>query len=279
MAGFCHGVKRALDLVIKTKKDNPDKNVYILGELIHNNQVIDYLNSIGINTIDEIPESLEGICVIRTHGTTPSKIKQLVDSGVEIVDATCPDVKKVQQKAKELNKNGYKVILIGKSQHPEVVAIKAHADDENKDSPCSVVNSQEEVEALNLAQYEKVGVVVQTTQTKEKFENILAKINSLAKEVEVFNTICLSTTRRQKEALELAKEVDLMIVVGGKTSANTTHLAKISKDIVNTIHIETQDELAEFSDVIQKAQTVGVTAGASTPQDIIQKIIERIGEN
>ena len=127
-AGFCYGVKRAVETAIKLKKENPDKNIYILGELIHNTDVINELEKMGIKTINEIPEHGDGICIVRSHGAAPEIFEQIKNAGFELVDLTCPDVKKVQQRAVELAKNDYFVVIVGKSNHPEVMAIKANAD-------------------------------------------------------------------------------------------------------------------------------------------------------
>jgi (E)-4-hydroxy-3-methyl-but-2-enyl pyrophosphate reductase len=170
-------VKRAVDLSIKIKNDNLDLPVCILGQLIHNNQVIEDLNRIGITTIDEIPEKINGICIIRTHGVTPQTIQTLESKGCQIVDATCPDVKRVQDKAKDLAKNGYKVIIIGKADHPEVIAIKAHADIYSE-CEALVISSKEKAEEFlsQIKESEKMGVVIQTTQRIENFKEILAVI-------------------------------------------------------------------------------------------------------
>jgi (E)-4-hydroxy-3-methyl-but-2-enyl pyrophosphate reductase len=278
-AGFCYGVKRAVDLSIKIKEENPDTPVYILGQLIHNNQVIEHLNSLGIQTIENIPDELNGICIIRTHGVTPQTIQLLQEKGCRIVDATCPDVKRVQDKARALAEEGYKVIIIGKADHPEVIAIKAHAD-LCSDNEAIVISSVEEVDNyINILRKErKVGIVIQTTQTTENFKKILPVVAEYASELKIYNTICSATFKRQKETLDLAKEVDLMIVVGSKSSANTTHLAELAGQIQTTIHIETSEELDQYKDLINKTSKIGITAGASTPGFIIDKVIERIGE-
>ena len=127
-AGFCYGVKRAVDTVKKLKAENPDKKIFILGELIHNAQVINELADLGSMTLDELPQKGEGICVVRSHGESPQVFEKIKNAGFELVDLTCPDVKKVQQKAIELAKDGYYVVIVGKSEHPEVVAIKANAE-------------------------------------------------------------------------------------------------------------------------------------------------------
>ncbi len=275
-AGFCYGVKRAVETAKKLKCENPDKSVFVLGELIHNAHVIAELENLGIKTLTEIPEKGEGICVIRSHGESPQVIEKIKNAGFEIVDLTCPDVKKVQQKAVELAKEGYFVVIVGKSEHPEVIAIKANAQLYTNNvivaaSPQQLKSSESLIKA-----HKRVGVVVQTTQRISTLNSVVEYLNSIADEVKVENTICKSTSMRQAEAKELAKESDLVIVVGSKKSANTTHLAEILKDITETIHIENADELENYKDLIDKSINISVTAGASTPQDVIEKVIEKL---
>ncbi len=275
-AGFCYGVKRAVETAKKLKDENPDKNIYILGELIHNTDVIHELENLGIRTIYEIPEKGNGICIIRSHGESPEVFERIKNAGFEVVDLTCPDVKKVQQRAIELAQNDYFVVIVGKPNHPEVMAIKANADLYSKN--VVVATTIEELEKYEAAikAHRKVGVVVQTTQMVSSLNLIVNYLNTLAKEVLIYNTICQSTSMRQKEAKELAKESDLMVVVGSKKSANTTHLAEILKDFTKTIHIENDNELEEYKDLFKDVKNIGITAGASTPQVIIDKVIEKI---
>lgn len=275
-AGFCYGVKRAVETVKKLKADNPDKNIYVLGELIHNTQVIQELDKMGIKTIDELPEHGEGICVIRSHGASPEIFENIKKVGFEIVDLTCLDVKKVQHKAIELAKQDYFLVIVGKSEHPEVVAIKANAELWSKN--VVVASNPEQLEQYKdrIKQHKKVGVVVQTTQRVTNLTDIVEYLIPISKELLIENTICSSTSMRQKEAKELAQNNDLMIVVGSKKSANTTHLAEILQDSCKTIHIENDSELITYKDLIDNAKDIGVTAGASTPQYVIEKVIEEI---
>ena len=275
-AGFCYGVKRAVETAKKLKEENPDKKIYILGELIHNTDVIRELENLGIQTIYEIPQHGEGICIIRSHGEAPDVFEKIKNAGFEVVDLTCPDVKKVQQRAVELAKNDYFVIIVGKPNHPEVIAIKANAD--LYSSNVVVATTIEELAPYEsqIKSHKKVGVVVQTTQMVSSLNLVVNYLNTIAKEVLIYNTICQSTAMRQKEAKELAKESDLMIVVGSKKSANTTHLAEILKDFTKTIHIENDSELNK--DLLKGAENIGITAGASTPQLIIDKVISKIKE-
>ena len=275
-AGFCYGVKRAVETAIKLKEENPNKNIYILGELIHNTDVINELDKLGIKTIYELPSKGDGICIVRSHGATPQVFEQIKNAGFEVVDLTCPDVKKVQQRAVELAKNDYFVVIVGKLNHPEVMAIKANAD--LYSDKVVVATTIEELEPVSSAikSHRKVGVVVQTTQMVSSLNLIVNYLNTIAKEVLIYNTICQSTAMRQKEAKELARESDLMVVVGSKKSANTTHLAEILKDCTKTIHIENDTELDEYKELFNDVENIGITAGASTPQSIIDKVIENI---
>ena len=275
-AGFCYGVKRAVDTVKKLKADNPDKNIYVLGELIHNTQVIQELDAMGIKTINELPAKGDGICVIRSHGASPEVFEDIKKAGFEIVDLTCLDVKKVQQQAIELAKEDYFLVIVGKSEHPEVVAIKANAELWSKN--VVVASSPEKLKPYEdkIKKHKKVGVVVQTTQRVENLTKIVNYLITISKELRIKNTICSTTTMRQREARALAQENDLIIVVGSKKSANTTHLAEILKDSAQTIHIENDSELKNYKDIIDKAQDIAVTAGASTPQSVIEKVVNEL---
>ncbi|MBQ7126230.1 4-hydroxy-3-methylbut-2-enyl diphosphate reductase [bacterium] len=277
-SGFCYGVKRAVETAKKIKEDNPNKNVYILGELIHNTDVINELENSGIKTIYEVPSQGDGICIIRSHGEAPQVFEKLKNAGFEIIDLTCPDVKKVQQKAIELAKNNYFVIIVGKANHPEVIAIKANADLYSQNVLVATdINQIKEFED-KIKSHKKVGIVVQTTQMLSALNNITNYINSIAKEVLVYNTICQSTAMRQAEAKELAKNSDLMIVVGSKKSANTTHLAEILKDYTQTIHLENEFELENYKNIFDNIENIGITAGASTPENIILNVIDKINK-
>ena len=275
-AGFCYGVKRAVETTKKIKLDDASKKVWVLGELIHNSHVIKELDEMGIVTVDELPNNECGTCVVRSHGMAPQKIQEIIDKGFDVVDLTCLDVKKVQQKAIQLAQEGFLVLILGKPEHPEVVAIKANAQ-MYSDNVFVVpdLNSAKEL-TDRIKSHKRVGVVIQTTQKLEFLQEIVNYLLPICAELKVFNTICKSTSRRQQEAKELAKTSDLMIVVGGKNSANTTHLAQTLEEITSTIHIETADDLNEFKSLIDKAENIGVTAGASTPENIIKSVIEKI---
>ena len=277
-AGFCYGVKRAVETTKKVKIENASKKVWVLGELIHNSHVIKELDELGIKTVDELPKDETGICIVRSHGMAPQKIQEITDNGFEVVDLTCLDVKKVQQKAIQLAQEEFLVLILGKPEHPEVIAINANA--QIYSDKVYVVPDMETLEGLveNIKTSKKVGVVIQTTQKLEFLQSVVNYLIPLTSELKVFNTICKSTAKRQQEARELAKTSDLMIVVGGKNSANTTHLAEMLSSITNTLHIEMAEDLDEYKELIEKSNNIGVTAGASTPENIIKSVINKLNE-
>ena len=270
--------RKTCRFLLRRKKSRFNKEIFVLGELIHNSHVINELSQLGIHTVDELPENETGICVVRSHGASPEVFEDIKAKGYETVDLTCPDVKKVQQKAIQLVQEGFMLVIVGKPEHPEVCAIKANAQIHGEN-----IIVAPDVQSLipfeqELKEHKKIGVVVQTTQRIENLKSVVDYLVPLAKELKVFNTICASTSLRQTEARNLAKESDLMVVVGSKKSANTTHLAEILTDITPTIHIETDEELKNFEDLIKKSQNIGVTAGASTPDAIIENVIEKLNQ-
>ena len=275
-AGFCYGVKRAVETTKKLKSENKNKEIFVLGELIHNSHVINELSNLGIHTVDELPQGKTGVCVIRSHGAAPEVFENAKDKGYEVVDLTCLDVKKVQQKAIELVKDGYLLVIVGKPEHPEVCEIRANAEIYGKKiivaPDVDTLKSYDE----EIKKHKRIGVVVQTTQRIENLKKVVDYLLPMAKELKVFNTICASTSLRQTEAKNLAQESDLMIVVGSKKSANTTHLAEILTGITQTIHIETDEELDRYNELIKNAQNIGVTAGASTPDNIINNVMKKL---
>lgn len=257
-AGFCFGVKNTIDIALKQ-----NGSVYTFGELIHNPQMIERLKKKGIKKIDSLEEIKDGTLIIRTHGVPPSIIERAKNKGLNIVDATCPFVKNVQRLAEKLEKDGYQVLIIGEEEHPEVVAIKGYA----KNS--IMINSVEQAEQLS---FERAGVVCQTTQDSKNFKEIVKELRKNIKELKVHNTICTATRLRQKSALQLAEKVDSMIVVGGLNSANTKRLAKICSKKVKTYHIENEKDIKKE----WLKDRIGITAGASTPNFIIEKVINKL---
>lgn len=278
-AGFCYGVKRAVETTKKLKTQNPEKKIGVLGELIHNSQIIEELEELGVKTLSEVPESDCDICVIRSHGASFEIFENIQKMGLELVDLTCPDVKKVQNRAIELAKEDYFLIILGKPEHPEVVAIKSNASRHAKNPDCIFVCADlDELKKIEekLKAQQKIGVVVQTTQIIEYLQEVLHYLAPISSELRVINTICTSTSLRQNEARELARKSDLMVVVGSKKSANTTHLAEILSEITQTIHVETAQELKNHKSFIKKAENIGVTAGASTPDYTIKEVIKHL---
>ena len=272
-AGFCFGVKIAVDSAIKAGEELG--GAYTNGPIIHNKQVVQFLEKLNVKQLDENTELKEGdTVIIRSHGVPPEVEQNLKSKGVKVIDATCPFVKKVHEKVRQLVKEGYFVIIIGEKGHPEVVGILGHLKDAGGKGV--VIENMEELYE-KLPKRNKVGIVAQTTQNEDFFEKAVGYIASNVEELKVFNTICDATSIRQEEVKKLAPTVDVMIIIGGKHSGNTNRLAQISKSLnPNTYHIEKADELQE--EWFKNAKSVGVSAGASTPDWIINEVVERLKE-
>lgn len=268
-AGYCYGVERALKMASQAANHNQaPKPIFTLGPIIHNPQVVQSLKNKGIYHISQMGEIEQGTIIIRSHGVGPKIIAEAKKKGIKVIDATCPFVKKAQRCASRLIREGYRLIIVGEQDHPEVIGILAHAGDD-----ALVVEKVSDLQSL--AEGERVGVVVQTTQQVENLKKIVSELLPKVVELKVFNTICDATTKRQAVARELAREVDVMVVVGGKNSANTTRLAQICQESGTvTYHIETSSEIdpAWFN----RNSIVGITAGASTPDWILEKVVERL---
>lgn len=266
-AGFCYGVKRATKAAFEAAA-NAARPVYTLGELIHNPQVVARLAEMGVRAAREVAEVGTGTVIIRSHGLPPAVVAALEAQGAGVLDLTCPTVKAVQQRAGALAEEGYEVVIIGDRDHPEVKAIAGYA------GPAAViVNSAEEAAAVKPM--EKMGVVMQTTHAAETCHRIAAVLLGKANEVRVFNTLCNATAKRQQAALELAGEVDVMVVVGGRNSANTGRLAEICRAAGAEVHhVETAEELK--TEWFENYDVVGVTAGTSTPEWIIEEVVSTL---
>jgi 4-hydroxy-3-methylbut-2-enyl diphosphate reductase len=269
-AGVCYGVERALKLAEEAaEKGRP---VHTLGPLIHNPQAVQALREHGVEVATCLDEADDGTLVIRTHGVDPRIIAEARERGLDVVDATCPFVTAAHTCAEELVRDGYAVVIVGEEEHPEVEGIMAHAG-----GRALVVESAADLPERLPGR--KVGVVVQTTQTMDRLRDVVDALLPRASELRVFNTICSATGKRQQSAEELARAVDVMVVVGGHNSGNTTRLVEISQAVNERVHhVETADELepAWFAG----AESVGVTAGASTPDEQItgvNRAIEAMG--
>jgi len=262
-AGFCFGVKRALDIATKLIGET---NVYTLGPLIHNPQVIGDLEKNGIRCLEYLSEIHGGKVIIRAHGVPPQIVQEAKQKGLEVIDATCPYVKKVHDITKKLHDQGYQVIIFGEKEHPEVIGVKGNSEN------AIVIENLEEI--MMMKNYEKIGLVSQTTQSSQKYKSISEELKKHTKELKVYNTICDATEKRQQSAVELSKKVDMMIVLGGLNSGNTRRLAELCNKETTTIHVE------KFSDIEKKTlaskKTVGVTAGASTPDYLIKELIREL---
>jgi 4-hydroxy-3-methylbut-2-enyl diphosphate reductase len=242
--------------------------LYTLGPLIHNPQTVEYLKRLGIYAKSRVEQIDRGTVILRSHGVSSKEFEKARKKGLRIVDATCPIVKQAHFFAKFLRRNGYSLLIVGDADHPEVEAIRSYLDKEVK-----VVERPEELN--RLGPYKKLGIIAQTTQSFELFKEVVAASLSRAKEVRVFNTICHATTVRQKEAVEIAKKVDCMIVVGGYNSGNTQRLAGICREVQpETHHIEITKELNPKW--FMRKVKIGLTAGASTPSWIIQEVEKEI---
>ena len=263
--GFCYGVKRAIGLA----RDNAraDGRAATLGPIIHNPQMVSRLESEGVGTVESPAEMSRGdTIIIRSHGVGPDVYEEVKQLGLQVVDATCPHVKQAQMAAHRLVSEGYNVVIIGEKQHPEVKSIF-----EWSGSKAIVIDSEEE--AAELMPCAHLGIVSQTTFSGEKFNQIVGVLLSKSNDVHILRTICTATDQRQTAAIKLAAEVDLMLVIGGKNSANTTRLAQLCAEKCSTYHIETASELrSEWFDGIEN---IGITAGASTPDWVIKEVYEK----
>lgn len=265
-AGVCYGVERALKMTREVAEGTAP--VRTLGPLIHNPRTVADLAERGVASVTSVDDVDEGTLVIRTHGVDPAAIARAQERGLHVVDATCPFVSTAQRHAAELAQAGYAVVIVGEAEHPEVAGIRAHAAGRG-----IVVES-----AAGLPDRlpsRRVGVVVQTTQSPERLEGVIAALLPRTNELRVFNTICSATAERQSAADTLARRVDVMVVVGGRNSGNTTRLAEIcSVGNPRVYHIESAEELDPTW--FAGAETVGVTAGASTPDAQIREVVRAL---
>jgi len=274
-AGFCFGVERAIELAEEASKYSREgKKVFTYGPLIHNPQEVERLRSLGVEVLkDENLLDKNTVLILRSHGIPPQKERELRKKGVKIVDATCPYVKAVHEAVQKLVSEGYFVVLIGEKNHPEVLGTWGYLKESGGEG--IIVESLEDLKpALNRP---KVGIIAQTTQNEQFFKEVVGETSVWVNELKVINTICNATSVRQEEVRELAPRVDVMIIIGGKNSGNTTRLYKIAKSLNDrSYHIETEKELKR--EWFENAKTVGVSAGASTPKWIINKVVNRIYE-
>ena len=267
-AGFCMGVRRAMDILLDAANEKNDGKVYTDGPLIHNPQVLEYLEKRDIHVVNGQTDLSKSTVVIRAHGITPTRRKEIEDLGAKVCDATCPHVMRVQSIIKKYASQEYSTVIVGDKGHAEVIGLLGYAEGKGH-----VVQELDEIE--HLPPMDKVCVVAQTTQDRRMFKEAIDRLKKRYSTCESFETICSSTYKRQDEVISLSKTVDAMIVVGGRGSANTTRLVKICEsEGTPTFHVETDAELdlSKFKDF----DTIGVTAGASTPNWMIKRVVEKI---
>jgi 4-hydroxy-3-methylbut-2-enyl diphosphate reductase len=266
-AGFCFGVKRALELVARAADDD-SRPVHTLGALIHNPQEIARLEERGVHQATSLDEVGEGAIVLSAHGVDPEVEEAARARGLEVIDATCPFVKRAHSNIVALSKEGYAVVILGDRGHREVEGLAARAG-----GKAEIVSSADEAERLPF--HRRCGLVVQTTQRPEALREVAGALAERCRELRVFNTICEATVKRQESARELAEKVEVVIVVGGRNSANTMRLAEICAATGTPTHqVETAAELE--GGWLRGVQRVGVTAGASTPSWIVDEVVRRL---
>jgi len=269
--GFCAGVRRAMTIVEKTLEQQKN-GIYSFGPVIHNTQVIKDLqdrNLMVVRSVKGLPAG--STLILPSHGAPERILKSAAANRLKLVDVTCPNVFNLQNICKSLDKSGFDVIIIGDKAHPEVKALTGIA------KRVHVIEKEPDIKKHDFLN-KKIGIISQTTQNKDRFFDFVSKIlksNSLIKEVRIFNTICLDTARRQEEVKRLAKEVDVLLVIGSKFSANTKRLLNIGRKINNKTFL-IENELSPVSRFIHKAGRVGLISGASAPDWLVKKIIKKI---
>lgn len=260
--GFCFGVKRAIKMALDAAKTAP--GVYSLGPLIHNRLAVEDLKEKGICPINKISGiKNKEVVIIRSHGVAPDVLRKLKSENCEIIDATCPRVRRAQRYVQKLISEGYYVVIVGEKDHPEVKGLLGYG-----------ANHATIYKDKHKIRKKKVGVVPQTTLNQERFNDAVADLMTDVIEMKMYNTICRETALRINEATKLAKKADIMIVVGGKNSANTTRLYQICKKLKRSYHIESADEMRRLW--FKGVRSVGITAGASTPKRQVDDVVKKI---
>lgn len=265
-SGFCFGVRRAIQLAMEARNNEGD--VYTLGELIHNPQIVHELNAKGIKVAEDVSNIHNSTVIIRSHGITKHSYEQLQANNNTIIDATCPYVKRTHELIRNMAAEGCPVLILGDKEHPEVVGMMSYGNDKT-----FVMAPGEELPDFEGS---RLCLISQTTQKVSALQAVASMLLPMLIELKIFNTICLATTQRQNAVVELAKNSDLMIVIGGYNSSNTRALAALCEDICITCHIENEDELEGID--VTKFSRIGISAGASTPEDTIIKVYNRIKE-
>ena len=275
-AGFCFGVRRAVDTVYEQIEKNEETQIYTCGPIIHNEEVVKDLADKGVKVLrseEELDALREGLVIIRSHGVPEKICRMLEEHQVEYVDATCPFVKRIHKIVKEKSALGEKVIIIGNPEHPEVEGIKGWAEND-----VTVIQTREEAADFKEEQGRKICIVAQTTFNYNKFKDLVEIISEKGYDISVLNTICNATRERQEEAAKIAEAVDAMIVIGDKHSSNTQKLFEICSNACNnTYYIQTLGDLD--TNQLRSVESVGITAGASTPNNIIEEVQNNVRIN
>ncbi|HHY76950.1 MAG TPA: bifunctional 4-hydroxy-3-methylbut-2-enyl diphosphate reductase/30S ribosomal protein S1 [Clostridiales bacterium] len=269
-AGFCFGVKNAVDQTLKAIKENQDKKIYTYGSLIHNRHVTEDLKRKGVEEIENLKDIKDdnSLIIIRSHGVPRSIINEINSKGIKYVDCTCPFVSRIHRIVEDKYCKGYKIVIVGDKKHPEVIGINGWCNNE-----AIIIDDEKMVDKLPY--YDKICLVAQTTFSKNLWHRIKERVKEKFNNAEIFDTICNATENRQKSVIELAKKVDVMLVIGGFNSSNTIKLYELARQYCpNTYHIENAEDLAK--ETIMKAETIGVSAGASTPDWIIKEVINKM---
>ena len=272
-AGFCFGVKRAVNMVYD-RIGQTDMPIYTYGPIIHNEEVVKDMESKGVHVVEDLSALAilpKGIIIIRSHGISKSEYDQMQEAGFEIVDATCPFVLKIHRLVREYSMKGHYIIIVGNENHPEVQGIRGWVEE----SGVSIIATKEDADNFALPDAVPVTIVSQTTFNYNKFQELVEIITKKGYDINVLNTICNATEERQTEARSIAKESDAMIVIGGKSSSNTQKLFEICKnECANTYYIQTSSDMDYTK--LRSINNVGITAGASTPNNIIEEVSKNV---
>ena len=273
-AGFCFGVTRAVNMVYEAiEKENVP--IYTYGPIIHNDEVVKDMEKKGvtvINNLDELSSHEKGVMIIRSHGISKAEYDRIKNCGFEVLNATCPFVSKIHRYVEDYSSKGYDIIIVGSPKHPEVCGIKGWADEK---CHVTIINSPEDAENYTKNSTKKLCIVSQTTFNYNKFQDIVEIFEKKGYDIIVLNTICNATEVRQTEARKVAQCSDVMIVIGDRHSSNTQKLFEICKnECKNTYYIQTSDEM-DYTQ-IRSNNNVGITAGASTPNNIIEEVSKNV---
>lgn len=266
-SGLCYGVKRALKIAEETRHKE-EKIIYTFGDLIHNPQVIADLEKHGIHSLDDLDKIKKGTVIIRSHGVSPEIYLHLEKKNIEIVDATCPIVKKIQKLVEDLAEKESEIIIVGNKEHPEIKGLIGYSNGKG-------IIVENENQAKKMPRKKTRAVLAQSTQDLFLFERVIAVLIEKTEELKIYNTICKYTQTRQKSTSELASMVDTLFIIGGKNSSNTRKLYQISKRILPNTHFIEKAEQITFN-MLKGAKKIGLSGGASTPPEAIQEAVLKI---